>query len=43
LDSTSDLLDTPLLLTTAKNSLALAEYSYFFAVVDVERVVGDKR
>jgi outer membrane protein TolC len=41
LDSTTDLLDARLLLTTAKNSLALAEYSYLLAVVDVERVVGE--
>jgi outer membrane protein TolC len=41
LDSTTDLLDARLLLTTAKNSLALAEYNYLLAVVDVERVVWE--
>jgi len=41
LDSTTDLLDARLLLTTAKNSLALAEYNYLLALVDVERVVGE--
>lgn len=41
LNSTSDLLDARLLLTTAKNSLALAEYHYQWAWVDIERIIGE--
>ncbi|MCH9741554.1 MAG: TolC family protein [Epsilonproteobacteria bacterium] len=41
LDSTTDLLDARLLLTTAQNNLTLAEYAYQQTVVDIERVLEE--
>ena len=41
LDSTTDLLDARLLLTTAQNNLTVAEYKYQEAIVDIERVLEE--
>jgi len=39
LDSTTDLLDARLLLTTAQNDLTLAQYEYQKAIVNIERIL----
>lgn len=39
LDSTTELLDARLLLTTAQNNLTIAEYNYQKALVDLERII----
>lgn len=39
LDSTTDLLDAGLLLTTAKNNLTVAEYNHLRSMVNIERIV----
>ena len=41
LDSTTDLLDARLLLTTAQNNLTVAEYNYQKTVVDIERILEE--